>query len=596
MLNKTVIISMCSFLLVAFVSTAQQTQSLQQTQLSIKQADESATAYIFELRTVADQTVNQVKLYIQQTHPYLQQSETEMRIINEKKSQLGTHYYFAQYYKGVPIYKGYYNVHIDKNGTIFLATDQLADTRKWDINHPLANDSTALWMPIEGKAIAAQKIVNETSIVFRSLQGEVLLEKDNRFNFFKEDTMISAKVFLPDPLTSKGVIYGQDGLYLHYNDSDYALINDERKPVQFPATFENDSFRLRNRYAQILNLQVPDSIPVVSHLPVFDFTRRQSGFKETMAMYHIYSTQQYFQSLGINELNNYSIKVDPLAGTADNSSFNFSTDTSLYFGIGGVPDAEDADVITHEYTHALSWFMNASPNMSTERRSIEEAICDIIAAVYSKKYSDFNWQLVYNFDGPNPVAQGAKGFWGGRTTLSPRNYSSLSGSLYADALIWSGTMMDIIEQIGTDTAVKMMLNSIYLMTENTTMPQAARLMMMVDSMMFNKAYGWKIGPVLFNRGMGDFPLNMPNTANHNADLWKVYNSYGFAQGESDLLIHLKQAATLSIIDITGREVAKYLLNEGNNYVSPSALTNGYYTFSIQFNNSLSIQTPVTKFK
>ncbi|MEZ4916786.1 MAG: hypothetical protein R2836_07345 [Chitinophagales bacterium] len=41
---------------------------------------------------------------------------------------------------------------------------------------------------------------------------------------------------------------------------------------------------------------------------------------------------------------------------ADNSFFSPATPLRLIFGEGGVDDAEDADVIIHEYGHAISHF------------------------------------------------------------------------------------------------------------------------------------------------------------------------------------------------------------------------------------------------
>ena len=78
------------------------------------------------------------------------------------------------------------------------------------------------------------------------------------------------------------------------------------------------------------------------------------------AWFHIDRAQRYLQSLGFTgsrAIVGYAIEIDPhAAGGIDNSSYRITSTPGrgrLFFGDGGVDDAEDADILLHEYGHAI---------------------------------------------------------------------------------------------------------------------------------------------------------------------------------------------------------------------------------------------------
>jgi hypothetical protein len=91
----------------------------------------------------------------------------------------------------------------------------------------------------------------------------------------------------------------------------------------------------------------------------FRYTRHADEFEQVMAYYWITEAQKYVHSLGFGEpgglppVDNVSQPVRINQYGADNS---FTTDhptNEIRYGKGGVDDAEDAEVILHEYGHAL---------------------------------------------------------------------------------------------------------------------------------------------------------------------------------------------------------------------------------------------------
>lgn len=535
--------------------------------------------------------------FLMSTLPELRHQDISLQLSHFRVSRMGFHYSFIQAYKGIPIFGATVQLNTNNEHVVLSLFNHCYNTQNWDADVFKANQSLgkAYWFVGPNNPIAGYAKFQGEYQLLLDIYGDILIRKEAKFNYMLDDTTATGKVFQPDPLSSQSVIYGQDGTYQHFNDSDYALLNDQRKQVTFPVVYENDSFRLVNNYVKIVDRETPSIRPAVSKTPSFEFLRSKPGFKDVMVLYHVTSTQQYFQYLKFNELNNYQIKADAHSSTSDQSFFAFGADSSLNFGTGGVPDAEDADVIVHEYTHALSWFINPSPNMSIERRAIEEGICDVIAAVQSKKYTDFNWRRLFNFDGPNPVASGVSGFWNGRNGNSPKKYADRSNNSYRDCEIWTSTILDICNEIGNDSAVILMLESIYAMSENTTMPQAAVLYMQADSILFDKYFSWKIGRLFNERGLGDFKTSVQSTEALKR-MVTLKNTAAFAVGEGDAVLDLGMItdATIEVFDAMGQKVLT--ANNVNNafQFNQDMFSSGFYIVTVSSSQTGSLSFKLIK--
>jgi hypothetical protein len=100
-----------------------------------------------------------------------------------------------------------------------------------------------------------------------------------------------------------------------------------------------------------------------------------------MAYFWINQAQEYLQSLGFGSTlppvnaQQQQVKVDQYGG--DNS---FQTDKPfrIRYGKGGVDDAEDAEVIVHEYGHAVHAAQVPGFGASEEAGSIGEAFGDYL--------------------------------------------------------------------------------------------------------------------------------------------------------------------------------------------------------------------------
>ena len=71
-----------------------------------------------------------------------------------------------------------------------------------------------------------------------------------------------------------------------------------------------------------------------------------------MAYHHVTESQQYIQTLDLDPINAERQNLIANSFPADNSFYSGGAD-EIQLGTGGVDDGEDADVIVHEYGHAV---------------------------------------------------------------------------------------------------------------------------------------------------------------------------------------------------------------------------------------------------
>lgn len=558
-------------LLMPFTVLAQNSTPTQQLQQAITWI-ENQPAQVINLQKQQEtlSAASTVNTYI----PYL--DTDDLKLIHERSGKTGKYAQYIQLHNGLPIWGTSVRMHELKNGSTRI---QHVTLNTATISCDKLHERTTHWL-LTGNQLEQIHVETAGGIqTISTAQGELIIQRDLRRYLHQDDTMVTGKVFAPDPLSRAGVIYGQDGTWKHFNDSDYALLNDQRIDVTFPATLAGDSFELRNAYGRIVDFSMPFTSNRKEKNPTFNYTRKQQGFKDVMALYHVYNTQMYLQSLQYN-LVQYPIRIDASASFGDQSFFTFDPDTSLNFGLGGVPDAEDADVIVHEYSHAISWDINPTPNMSTERRAIEEAMCDVIAAVRSKHYTPFNWRRLFNFDAPNPIAPGNIPFWNGRNGQSAKTYNEKLNDPYRDSEIWTSCLLDMSEHFGSDTLVDIMLASIELMTSTTTMPEACELMLIADSILYNGQNRLMMGYFFNERKFGNFPMSVRSSTA--PKYYRLLNTAAFATGQNPLTIEMTNAAAFDVVltDMTGKTRLSLRQQYLSAEIKPDELPAGIYILTV----------------
>ncbi|MEO6413476.1 MAG: M36 family metallopeptidase [Pedococcus sp.] len=182
----------------------------------------------------------------------------------------------------------------------------------------------------------------------------------------------TGSVFMVNPVQSSGI----QGL-TDQKDSDAAVPASEYATV--PLRNLDGSGYLRGSW---VNVQSATGTPAFSTSNTFNYTRHQDQFEQVMAYFWVNQAQEYLQSLGFGSTlpgivkQQFPVKVDQYGG--DNS---YQTDKPyrIRLGKGGVDDAEDAEVIVHEYGHAVHASQVAGYGASLDAGSIGESFGDYLA-------------------------------------------------------------------------------------------------------------------------------------------------------------------------------------------------------------------------
>lgn len=551
-----------------------------------------------------------VKEYLLVSIPNLRGSDFSVEYLEGKQSKTGFHYLYRQNYHGKPIYRGTVKINLDKSGNIISLFDntyhiietpagEFPNTEDcYDIIKSIYKEENDLvkifiedlYFDLGPRLIPASRIElwdkkgNFFELIIDDEQM-IVYERDmnNYFNNNRThnvDTPALARVFNPDPLTTAGVTYGTP--YEDASDADISQLNMQRQPVTIDVAFENDTFKLESPYCLITEHSIPDVAPVTSLSPDFEFTRAQSGFEDVNAFYHINVYHDYVQQLGFDNIVDYPIWVDTHAmGGADNSNFSAAgSPPRLSFGEGGVDDAEDADVVIHEYGHAISHSAAPGTNSGTERTALDEAIGDYFAASYSKSINPFNWENMFSWDGHNE-------FWNGRMVESNKHYpEDLQNNLYKDAEIWSSTMMQIMDAIGREATDEILIESMYSLASQMTMNDAACLLLQSAQLFNGGQHVYTVSYFLDQRGFSGcgIGINENNTGNNNV---RLINSIGFADGSgnAELRFNSEQTGTIVLFDVTGRIIfSESFLGSSEYKISPKNLASGIYLTNVTTQN------------
>lgn len=525
----------------------------------------------------------QVREWIIQENSWLKIGSNGLGVPEFRESNVGKHWIYSQLHQGVPVYGGTIKVNTTLDGTrlhVFnhlkpihgLLNPPVIPQQPGDI--PMYYQSAEGWIPVLRRLIPNKHFEIEEWLL--DAQGKPLHHQ--RLDLlFATDTLVRSKVFNPDPITSAQKAYGQNGLYKNNGGADATELTAERKEVLLTLDFKADSFFAASPYIVIRDLELPNQAVFKSKTPIFDFTRSQVFFRDMSCLYHIETLRKYLAGIGLPLTGMPVIQVDPSAYAGqDQSRFSYSlSEPSLFFGTGGVPDAEDADVIIHEYTHGINFFLAPNSLGGNQRLSLEEANADFMACQYSRGISDFNWRLVFNWDGHNE-------FWPGRNANSNNTYpKDVSTDPYATSVIWSSMLNDLSEDIGRETSTKLLLQSVYSYSSEITMQDAADLLMEADSLLYGFMHFEQLKKRLEKRGFfvytGLEPFNRSSLA------YRLVNTSGFALHGENLKILIEPMGSLLavVFDIQGKELGRVKGEEGIVELNGNAFNPGVYLVQLQ---------------
>jgi Zn-dependent metalloprotease len=275
----------------------------------------------------------------------------------------------------------------------------------------------------------------------------------------------SGTVFFPNPVAQLGIQTLTD-----QKDADYAALQPAYHEVAL-TNLDGSGF-LVGDWANIRNAT---GTPAYSPTNTFDYHRNDDRFEQVMAYYWVTESQKYIQSLGFGStrraVNKESQDIRTNQYGVDNS-FSWDKHDLLRFGKGGVDDAEDAEVILHEYGHAIHDSQVAGFGVGPEAGGIGEGFGDYWAVTVSNVIAPTadtpcvaDWDAVsYTSAVPHCLR---------RVDTAAHYPENLGSEVHRNGLIWSRALWDIRQALGHVQADTLILEAQFAFDPDTTMPAAA---------------------------------------------------------------------------------------------------------------------------
>ncbi|MFG3497151.1 M4 family metallopeptidase [Streptomyces sp. NPDC047928] len=280
-----------------------------------------------------------------------------------------------------------------------------------------------------------------------------------------------ARIFMVNPVQSTGdqsLVDGKDGK------------GDDSVPASAYATAPlrglDGSGSLSGRWVVVRS----DTGASAKVADVAGYDRHDDRFEQVMAYFWVNEAQEYLQGLGFgSELPGANDRPQPVRINqwgADNSYFT-DKKAEIRFGKGGVDDAEDAEVVLHEYGHAVHHAQVPGFGTSVEAGAIGEAFGDYLAVTVGEHaIARYGWERradlacvadwdAVSYTGTTPHCL--------RRIDTDKTYADKVGQVHRDGQIWSRALLDIRHALGARTADRIIVNAQFGFAPDTGFRDAA---------------------------------------------------------------------------------------------------------------------------
>jgi len=445
---------------------------------------------------------------------------SQLKLDKVKESILGCHVLYQQYHDGKPVTGAWVKVDIDKEGRVFNVHNSLipapvvakskkaGGTKKAMAAQALSEDQArqlALKAVGPGKASATvlgQELVSyphngvittawkvivqatrpagEWRMYLDASSGEVLEKRDQlkRLNGI-------GRVFDPNPVVALNDTTLEDNSPIPDAAYTQVTLPDLKAGGRLDGPFVSTS-------------DTPQRVK--SNNGKFLFRRKDRGFKEVMVYFHIDRVQRYIQELGFNNVMNHPIKVNVNGRIDEDNSFYSPGTKGLTFGRGGVDDAEDADIILHEYGHAIQDDQVPGFGASEQAGAMGEGFGDYLAASFFADAKPAKlrpcvgtWDAVsYSGDDPPNLR---------RLDSNKKFPKDVRGEVHDDGEIWSACLWELRGQLGRKTADQLVLAHHFQISRSATFEDAANALVTVDKVLNQSRNEAVIRDVFIRRGI-----------------------------------------------------------------------------------------------
>jgi hypothetical protein len=295
-----------------------------------------------------------------------------------------------------------------------------------------------------------------------------------------------------------------------------------------------------------------------------------------MAYFHLDRAQAYVQSLGFTTVMNRQLLVEADSLSEDNSYYDLDT-KAIYTGIGEVDDAEDAEVIDHEYGHAIQDDQVPGFGSGLEKQALAmgEGFGDYFAAALASTFT------------PSPAFDSCIGEWNElpygdclrrvdgtatATDLGPGTLCDAKEHCYGEA--WSGALWALRGSIGGTVMDRLVIQSHFSLLPESGFQDASLALLAADQQLSGGMHRQTLIDVLTSRALLD-PEGIDDTPANATPLGVPGSATGKLDASSDVhdLYRVDLQAGVGVIfnlSGTGGNFDLRLLSPGS--ISTNALT------------------------
>ena len=281
---------------------------------------------------------------------------------------------------------------------------------------------------------------------------------------------VTGVVFFPNPVQQTG-----DESLTDQKDADYAALQSSYHQVAL--TDLDGSGYLRGRWVTVKSETGKAAKAVNGAFPPYH--RDVDQFEQVMGYYWVTTAQHYLQHLGFGSTlppanqRQIELRINQYGG--DNSFFR-DDKANITLGKGGVDDAEDAEVIVHEYGHSVQDGQVPGFGTGAESGAIGEAFGDYLAVVVT------SWAAGV----PTKTAEACVADWDStsytrtvphclRRLDGTKHYpEDVVGEVHADGEIWSSALWAIHQALGDVHASTLIVDAQFSFTTDISFHDAAQ--------------------------------------------------------------------------------------------------------------------------
>ncbi len=430
----------------------------------------------------------------------------DVETVDTRRGLASAHTRFRQLHRGIPIFGARLSVHQGKNGSVnAFHTNYKVRPTAGPIAAPivkreavsiaeaavemtekrLPHKSRRVWFPQAGREL---RIAHEVWVYAAEPLGDFLVVVDAHTGkiLFQENRLVFASgegfVYRPNPYQTSGTTTESDN-----GDATNAFLDGERVSVILER-LDDGTGRLKGEFVDVTHTGGKNWNFANEPSRIYNYSRDDKRFEEVTVYFTVDKIQEYMHSLGFDD------DTPPANGIRDfpslanahwddeDQSFYSTADDAIHMGDGGVDDAEDTDIVAHEYGHAIQHNQNGCWG-GGDMGAMGEGFGDYLAGSFYHDVGDATYQAAH---------AACIGEWDGASysSTSPpclrridgdKKYpDDLVGQVHADGEIWSTFLWGMHPVLGAAVLDKLVLEHHFSLPCNATMIDAANALLQAD--------------------------------------------------------------------------------------------------------------------